>query len=73
VDEHPWSELRELIDEIWYLDPEEDVRLERLIARHIAYGKPPELARAWSLGTDQRNAELIAATRSRADRVIRLA
>jgi pantothenate kinase len=73
VDEHPWAELRELIDVVWYLDPEEDVRLERLIARHIAYGKPTELARAWSLGTDQRNAELIAATRSRADRVIRLA
>jgi pantothenate kinase len=68
-----WAALRELIDEVWYLDPDEDARLERLIARHVAYGKPAELARVWSLGTDQRNAELVAATRSRADRVIRLA
>jgi pantothenate kinase len=73
VDRGDWAALGELIDEVWYLDPGEDDRLERLIARHVAYGKPPEQARAWSLGTDQRNAELVAATRTRADRVIRLA
>jgi pantothenate kinase len=72
VDQGEWAPLSELLDEVWYLDPSEEVRLERLIARHVAYGKPPELARAWSLGTDQRNAELVAATRGRADRVIRL-
>jgi pantothenate kinase len=72
VDEQPWGELRHLIDEIWYLETDEDVRLERLIARHVAYGKPPDLARAWSLGTDQHNARLVAATRARADRVVRL-
>jgi pantothenate kinase len=73
VDQGDWTALGELIDEAWYLDPGEDARIERLIARHIVFGKPPELARAWSLGTDQRNADLVATTRKRADRVIRLA
>lgn len=72
VDQGRWAELRALIDEIWYLDPGEDVRVQHLVARHVAYGKPPDVARAWSLGTDQRNAELVATTRGRADRVIRL-
>jgi pantothenate kinase len=72
VAESPWAALAELIDETWYLDPGEDVRIERLIARHIEYGKPPDAARAWSLGTDQRNADLVSATRPSADRVIRL-
>jgi pantothenate kinase len=73
VDQGPWAALVELIDEVWYLDPGEDARVERLIARHMAYGKPRDVARAWSLGTDQRNAELVSATRRRADRLIRLA
>jgi pantothenate kinase len=66
----PWSALRALLDEVWYVEPGEALRQERLIARHIAFGKAPEAARAWSLGPDQRNAELIAATKSAADLVI---
>jgi pantothenate kinase len=72
VDDPPWSQLAELIDEVWYLDPGEDVRIQRLVARHSAYGKSPAEADAWSHGTDQRNAELVAKTRDRADLVIRL-
>ena len=69
-DEMPWSRLRSLIDETWFLDPGEEVRLQRLIARHVAFGKSPEAARAWALGSDQRNAEMIAATRASADLLI---
>jgi hypothetical protein len=47
------------------------VRLERLIARHAAHGKTPDAARAWALGPDQRNAELIATHKHKADMVIR--
>jgi pantothenate kinase len=72
VDEGPWSAVRGLLDEVWYVEVPEDVRLDRLVSRHIAFGKDPEAARAWSLGSDQRNAEVIAATRERADRVVRL-
>ncbi|MEQ4203768.1 nucleoside/nucleotide kinase family protein [Actinopolymorpha sp. B9G3] len=66
----PWSSVRTLLDEVWFLDPPADVRHERLIARHQAYGKSPDDARAWALGSDERNAELIAATRTRADLVL---
>jgi pantothenate kinase len=72
VDEDPWSAVRSLLDEVWFLEPEEDVRIERLVARHVEFGKPPAAARAWSLGTDQRNAELVQKTRDRADLVVRL-
>ena len=65
--------LAGLLDEAWYLDPGEEVRVERLIARHVAYGKPLAAARAWSLGSDQRNADLVELTRDRADRIIRVA
>jgi pantothenate kinase len=73
VDDGGWSGVRPLLDETWYLDPPEDVRLERLVARHVAYGKDPAAARAWALGSDQRNAELVASTRERADVVVRIA
>lgn len=67
-----WEPVRVLLDEAWYLDPPEDVRLERLVRRHEAYGKSPAQAWDWAYGSDQRNAELVAATRDRADLVIQL-
>ncbi|SHM93431.1 nucleoside/nucleotide kinase family protein [Cryptosporangium aurantiacum] len=72
VDDGPWAAVRELLDEAWYVEVTEDVRLERLVARHVAFGKDPEAAWAWSHGTDQRNAEVVAATRDRAHRIVRL-
>ena len=64
-----WARVRSLLDEAWYLAPDDGTRLDWLVQRHVTYGKPPEAARAWSLGNDQRNAVLIAATRTRADLV----
>ncbi|HEY8472623.1 MAG TPA: nucleoside/nucleotide kinase family protein [Natronosporangium sp.] len=72
VDTGPWAAIRELLDEIWYLELPEPVRLDRLIARHIAYGRPPVVAEARARGTDQRNADLIATTRHRADLLVEL-
>jgi pantothenate kinase len=60
-----------MLDACWFIEVDEDVRHERLIARHETFGKSPEAARAWSLGPDEANARLVAATRARADRVIR--
>jgi pantothenate kinase len=72
VDDGPWSAVRGLLDEVWYLDTEESVRVDRLVARHVAHGKSPEAARAWSLGSDQHNAELVSRTRDGADLIVRL-
>lgn len=72
VDRGGWAPVRGLLDEVWFLSPPEPVRLERLVRRHEQYGKSPEEARAWAYGSDQRNADLVRATRDRADLVVRL-
>jgi pantothenate kinase len=68
----PWAQIRALLDEVWYLEVDEEVRLDRLTARHIAFGRSPEVAAARARGTDQRNAELIATTRHRAALIVQL-
>ena len=64
--------VRGLLDECWYVVQDEDTRLQLLIDRHIAFGKAPDFAREWVLRSDQRNAELVAATQPRADALIRI-
>ena len=58
------------MDAVWFVKRDETIRVERLVARHIEFGKPPNEARAWVATTDQLNAELVAGTVGRADRVI---
>lgn len=72
LDRPPWSEVRRLLDEVWFVSCPEPVRLQRLIARHRSFGRTPEEARRWALGPDGRNAALIEATRARADLIVRL-
>lgn len=72
VDTGGWAPLRGLLDEVWFLAPPEALRLDRLVRRHEAYGKAPDVARDWAHGTDQRNAELVESTRARADLVVSL-
>lgn len=67
----PWAQVRPLLDETWYVDLDETVRLDALIRRHVRFGKEPAAARRWVLGSDQRNAALVAATRHLADVVFR--
>nr|WBO82079.1 nucleoside/nucleotide kinase family protein [Streptomyces sp. SBE_14.2] len=70
LDTSAWARVRAALDEVWFCELPEDERIRRLVARHERFGKSPEAARAWSLGTDQRNADLVAATRGRADLVV---
>lgn len=72
LDEPPWASLRALFDEIWFVEVDERTRLDRLVARHVQFGKSRQEALAWSHGPDQANAELIAATRARADAVVEM-
>ncbi len=69
----PFAPVRGLLTACWYVDPDDAVRVERLIARHVLHGRTPSDARAWVLGSDEANARLVAATRERADLVVRLA
>jgi pantothenate kinase len=65
-----WANVRELLDEVWYCRPEEQVRSERLLARHLQFGKSWDAARDWIRQTDEPNALSISATADRADLVV---
>jgi pantothenate kinase len=70
LDEPGWQRVRDAMDEVWYCDLDEPTRLERLVARHVEFGKAPDAAALWVERVDQANAVLVAATRARADLVV---
>ena len=70
LDDPHWARGRRAMDAVWFVASDESERIERLVARHVEFGKTPEEARAWVATTDQRNSELVAGTVGRADRVI---
>ena len=72
LDEPGWRAARAQLDEVWFLDEDEDLRRSRLVARHVAFGKTPEEAAAWVARVDDANAEVVARTRAGADRVVDL-
>ena len=67
-----WGGVRELLDSSYFIDIPQEIRIERLIARHERYGKTPQEAHDWALGTDEANAKLIRATRELASNTITL-
>lgn len=66
----PWDQVAGLLDECWYLDVDDDVRRTRLQARHERFGRTPAQARERTWGSDERNAEVVAASRGRASAVV---
>jgi pantothenate kinase len=65
-----WSEVAELLDESWYVEVDESVRLSRLIERHMRFGRSRTDAVGRAQGPDMRNAQLIFQSRSLANRMI---
>ena len=72
IDDARWARARRLLDEVWFVDIDDAVRVPRLIQRHIEFGKSPDEAREWVMRSDEANAALVAASRSRADVVVHL-
>lgn len=70
VDSPPWDQVAALLDEVWFLRPPAELRRDRLIARHRAFGRSAAQARERTLGPDERNAELIESTAHRADLIV---
>lgn len=70
LEDGAWAAVRPLLECCWYLDPGDRLRRSRLIARHRAFGRSPAAAREHALGSDERNAGLIAASRSKADLIV---
>jgi pantothenate kinase len=66
-----WPEVAATLDEVWFLEPDEPTRLERLIARHVLHGRTPEQARQRAAtGSDADNARLVRPTRVDATLII---
>jgi pantothenate kinase len=65
-----WERVRELVDEIWFVESPPG-RVERLVERHVRFGKTPGAARAWVERVDEANALLVEASRAAADVVVR--
>lgn len=57
-----WPSVRAHLDQVWFVRVEPSVRRERLIARHVAFGKSPSAATDWVRRVDEPNADLIDAS-----------
>ena len=67
LDHGHWAGVSELLDEIWYVDIDHSVRRERLVKRHMHFGRSQSAAEDWVANTDEPNAVRIEATKHRAD------
>ena len=70
LDTGPWPAVAGELDEVWFCDLRDDIRHERLVARHIAFGKPPDFAVEWVRTVDEPNARRIETGRDRADVIV---
>ena len=70
VDVQPWRSAADHFDEVWFCAAPADLLRDRLVARHVAFGKSPAAAAAWVEAVDLPNAALIEPTRERADVVV---
>lgn len=67
-----FAQVRPLLDATWFLDVDPVLRRERLVARHVRYGRSPRDAEQWVAASDEPNAALVEETRERADLVVRV-
>jgi pantothenate kinase len=65
-----WADARDRLDAVWYIDIDLALRRERLVARHMRFGRSAEEAQQWVAQTDEPNARLVEACRARADLVL---
>jgi pantothenate kinase len=70
-DEPPWSSVRALLHELWYVQADDAVRDERLMRRHVAGGRSREAARDWITDNDSPNGEYVKQGRTACTRVVR--
>lgn len=71
LDQGHWAGVQQHLDAVWFIDIDDDLRRERLVARHMHYGRTAGEAAAWVAHTDEPNAVLVQASRVRADIAVR--
>ncbi|MFJ9392890.1 nucleoside/nucleotide kinase family protein [Nocardioides sp. NPDC101246] len=70
LDEGPWQDVRDLLDEAWFVDVPDEILVPRLLERFLAGGRSREEAEAKIAASDLRNAALVRTTRDLADLII---
>ncbi|UUN29871.1 nucleoside/nucleotide kinase family protein [Streptomyces sp. FIT100] len=71
-DEGAWAGIRALLDEVWYLEVADGVRVPRLVDRHVRFGKERAYAERWVRDSDEANARVVARGRHRAHLTVRI-
>ncbi len=72
LEDGEWGRVRPALDAAWFLNLPDELRMERLISRHVAFGKAQAEAEGWVDAVDGPNAAVINATRTRADLIVQL-
>ena len=70
--EAPWTRIRPALDLCAYLELGDAIRRSRLVDRHVRYGKPRLEAERFVRNSDEKNAQLVKATRDCADVIVRM-
>lgn len=70
LETEPWVELRDRFDAIAHLDLDRDTRVERLVSRHVRFGRTRAEASAFVRASDEANAARVEAVGQRAHLVI---
>ena len=65
MEDGAWAQVRGVLDEAWYLDIDSTLRQQRLLERHMRFGRSQEAALEWIRVTDEPNAQRIERTRHR--------
>ena len=69
----PWCQVHALLDETWFVEVPQALRVQRLTQRHQQFGKSLEASIDWVHHTDEPNARRIEADQAKADLVFRWA
>lgn len=64
-DDGPWRRVRDLLDEVWYVDVDPGERRRRLVQRHVTFGKSRADAEAWVRQVDEANAAAVVESKPR--------
>ena len=72
LDNYGWQDVKSFFTESWYIQIDDELRRERLMARSIRYGRSPEIAYKWTHGSDEVNAKVVETTMNNADVILAL-
>jgi len=61
-----WAEVAACLDEAWFIEVDPALRRDRLVRRHMQFGRSHEEAVAWVAATDEPNAQLVDFHKARA-------